>query len=268
MRPVLVSVCAAAFTLGGLAAGGCGGDSSAGPTQPGTSTRDVTETATTAGTTPTSTLTLRVYFLRQGKVAAARRTVRRTQAVAAAALAALASGPNAAERAAGLATEVPAGGAFDDLRVEDGVASVIPPEGLSPAAKAQVVYTLTQFPTVRTVDLGDEELRRADLEAETPAIFLEAPVVGDAVSSPVRIRGTANTFEATFIVELLLNAAGARAFRQFVTATSGSGTRGTFDVAIPFSLMGSGPGTLVAYEESAASGRPIHRVEVPVTIRQ
>lgn len=258
MRPVIGGCGAITIALAGFALVGCGGDSSTSP--------QISTISPTTGTQP-ATVALSVYFLRQGKVAAARRTISRTQAVAGAALAVLAAGPNGAERSAGLTTGVPAGATFEDLRVEDGVARVTSPGGLSRAAEAQLVYTLTQFPTVRAVDLGGGELRRADFEPETPAIFLESPVVGDAISSPVRIRGTANTFEATFIVELLLNAAGARAFQQFVTATSGSGTRGTFDVAIPFSLMGSGSGTLVAYEESAESGQPIHRVEIPVTIR-
>jgi Immunoglobulin-like domain of bacterial spore germination/Sporulation and spore germination len=207
------------------------------------------------------------YFLRDGKVAAARRTVPRTPAVASAALAVLAAGPTADERATGLTSDVPRDAAFEDLRVAAGIAHLTPSRGLSRRAQAQVVYTLTQFPSVRAVELGGGELRRSDFEQETPAILVESPVTGDTISSPVRIRGTANTFEATFIVELLLNAAGAHAFRQFVTATSGSGVRGTFDVTIPFRVLSSGQGTLVAYEESAADGRPIHRVEIPVTIR-
>jgi hypothetical protein len=53
---------------------------------------------------------------------------------------------------------------------------------------------------------------------------------------------------------------------HFVTATSGSGTRGTFDFAAQFTAAQSGPGKLVVYEISAANGSRIHQVEVPVRI--
>jgi immunoglobulin-like protein involved in spore germination/sporulation and spore germination protein len=258
------------MSVAGFAVAGCGGGGSAAETTTSTVTAATTTappTTTAPTTTATATTSVRVYFLRDGKVAAARRIVPETRAVGGAALAALAAGPSVAERAAGLTSEVPVHTTFRDLRIHAGVATVTPPSDLSSAGQAQVVYTLAQFPTVRAVELDGRRLTRADLEDETPAILIESPVVGDVISSPVRIYGTANTFEATFLVELLLNAAGQRAFRQVVTATSGSGTRGTFDVSIPFALSASGPGTLVAYEESAENGQPIHRIEIPVTIR-
>jgi germination protein M len=255
----------AAMSFAGFVVAGCGGGGSATETTTATVTTAPTTTAPT--TTAAAARSVRVYFLRDGKVAAARRTVAETRALGGAALAALAAGPTVAEREAGLKSEVPVHSTFRDLRIEAGVATVTPPSDLSSAGQAQVVYTLAQFPTVRAVELAGRRLTRADFEDETPAILVESPVVGDAISSPVRIHGTANTFEATFLVELLLNAAGQRAFRQVVTATSGSGTRGTFDVTIPFSVRASGPGTLVAYEESAENGQPIHRVEIPVRIR-
>jgi immunoglobulin-like protein involved in spore germination/sporulation and spore germination protein len=265
-RPV-VAAALAALAVAGFAVAGCGGEGQSTPTTfPRTTTETSTETSTTDTTAPVSKIALRVYFLQRGKVTTARRSVLRTPAVAGAALTELAAGPNGAERSVGLATAVPAGATFRDLRVEGGVASVTPPEGLSRAAQAQVVYTLTQFPTVRAVKIAGRKLTRSDFEAETPQILVESPTPFETVSSPLRIRGTANTFEATFIVELNLHAAGQLGFHQFVTATSGSGTRGTFDVTISFTVHGSGPVSLIAYEESAENGRPIHRVEIPLTL--
>ena len=80
---------------------------------------------------------------------------------------------------------------------------------------AQVVFTLTQFPTVdgvrfkldgKLIDtLGgegiiiDEPLDRDDYEDMSPAILVESPTVGATLRSPMRITGTANVFEAVFI---------------------------------------------------------------------
>jgi hypothetical protein len=75
--------------------------------------------------------------------------------------------------------------------------------------------------------------------------------------------GTANTFEATFEYELL-DAAGKVLSKHFVTATSGSGTRGTYDVTVPFEAP-NGLGKLVVFELSAADGSRIHQVEIPLT---
>ena len=77
--------------------------------------------------------------------------------------------------------------------------------------------------------------------------------------------GTANTFEATFEYEVL-DAAGKVVAKHFVTATSGSGTRGTYDVTIRFDAP-AGAGKLVVYELSAADGSRIHQVEIPLTLR-
>jgi hypothetical protein len=52
---------------------------------------------------------------------------------------------------------------------------------------------------------------------------------------------------------------------HFVTATSGSGTRGTFDFTVPFEAP-NGLGKLVVFELSAADGSRIHQVEIPLTL--
>jgi germination protein M len=53
--------------------------------------------------------------------------------------------------------------------------------------------------------------------------------------------------------------------KHFVTATSGSGTRGTYDFTITFDAP-PGPGKLVVYEVSAADGSRIHQVEIPLKL--
>jgi hypothetical protein len=198
-----------------------------------TKTVTVTVTATTAPTTHAA----RVYFMRDGKVGPVARELASTDR--AALLAALDAGPTDAERALGFA------------------------QGTGNARTAEEVYTLSQFAPTRAVAVGGKTYTRSDFEDLTPAILVEAPLPFATVSAPLRLRGTANTFEATFEYELL-DSAGKTLAKHFVTATSGSGTRGTYDVAIPFGPPG-GTGTLFVYELSAKDGSRIHQVEIPLT---
>ncbi len=265
--PLLLAVLLALPLLAGCA--GSGGTTASKPpvsTFSPTTTTSPPRTTAPTGTEPEAQTQLSVYFLRAGEVGTARRTIAATPAIGSAALNELVDGPSAAERSAGLTTAIPSGATLRRLTIADGVARLDLSGGLSHEAIAQVVYTLTQFPSVRAVQVGDQKLTRASFEDVTPAIFVESPAPGQAVASPMRIRGTANTFEATFLVELLLDSDGRKAFQRVVTATSGSGTRGTFDVTIPFESPGAGPARLVAYEASAKDGSPIHTVEIPVEI--
>ena len=83
----------------------------------------------------------------------------------------------------------------------------------------QVVYTLTQFSTVRAVlfqvegrtvtTFGSEGIvldgpqTRTDFEDLLPSIFVDRPAFGAAASNPARISGNANVFEATFRIAIL-----------------------------------------------------------------
>lgn len=250
-----------------------------------------------------------VTFLRDGKVASARRSVEvEDMQVGTAALKALLEGPSEAERAAGLTTAIPAETALLGLTIdqETKVATVdisaefiappdagaTPPPDQEPAPArarlAQVVYTLSQFPTVETVrfavegqpqeafdpdgdggedatDLG-EPIGRVEVEDLAPLIYVESPVVGDEIVSPVRVVGTANTFEATFFVQVL-DDDGNVLVEQLVTAASGSGVRGAFEVEVPFAVAAPGPGTLVVFERSPRDGAAEGVVEIPVKLR-
>jgi germination protein M len=135
-------------------------------------------------------------------------------------------------------------------------------------ALAQTVYTLTQFAPTRPVLVNGRRYTRADFEEFTPAILIESPLPqlpDQTVTRPFRMVGTANTFEATFQYELV-DSAGKVIARHFVTATSGSGTRGTFDVTIPYPAGHAGSGKLVVYESSAKDGSRIHVIEIPVRL--
>jgi germination protein M len=210
---------------------------------------------------------LRIYLLRDGKVAPVRRDIPATEEVATAVVHALAQGATSQERAEGLSTAYPAGAPVTGVTVDNGVATVTLNQTLSHPALAQVVYTLTQFATVQGVRtsrmIGDAPpLTRASFEDVTPSILVESPLPGEIVTSPLRVRGTANTFEATFDLAVL-NSSGVRIAWRFVTATSGSGTRGSFDTTVSFARS-AGALTLEAYEPSAENGKPTHAVRIPV----
>jgi germination protein M len=98
-----------------------------------------------------------------------------------------------------------------------------------------------------------------------PPIVVESPLPNETVRSPLHATGTANTFEATFNYDLLA-ADGKLLSHHFETATSGSGTRGTFDFSVPFQVDRAQTGTFVVYEISAADGKRIHEVRIPIRL--
>ena len=161
------------------------------------------------------------------------------------------------EPAEGTTTSVPDG---LQLTIDAGKAHVTG-ASLDDAALAQIVYSLTTFPTVQSVN----GKTRADVEDFVPPILVEDPTPGQSVTSPLHVTGTANTFEATFNYRLE-DAQGNKLAKDFVTATSGSGTRGTFDFTVPFTVNSAQDGKLVVFELSAEDGSVIHEREIPLRL--
>jgi hypothetical protein len=256
------------LVLAALVLGGCGGSDASAPS--GTETQQPPETATTATEATTSIV---VYFLRAGKVAPVYREVPQTQAVGTAAVEALLEGPTASEEGLGVESALPDDAALGQLTVTDGAAAVDLSEGeLSPEALAQLTFTLTQFSTVNGVWVAvrgepigpqDHPLTRQDFPDLTPNILVERPALGESVSSPVHVSGTASVFEATLRVRLV-GPDGETLRDDVVTASEGAPGRGTFSVEIPFGASGSG--AVEAYTISAADGSEQHNVEVPVEL--
>jgi Immunoglobulin-like domain of bacterial spore germination len=91
------------------------------------------------------------------------------------------------------------------------------------------------------------------------------PRSGDEVSSPVSIEGNADVFEATVSIDIL-DSAGKPIVRTFTTASCGTGCRGTFSKAVPFTVDTTQPGTIRVYESSAEDGKPINVVDIPITL--
>jgi spore germination protein GerM len=267
-------------------AAGCDDERARPPAATGTEGATQTETGAETGDRTSS---VAVYFLRDGKVSPVRRTIAATPAVARATLTELLEGPTDNEAAAGLVSAVPAGTKLRDISLENGTATVdldgaFDDDGGGSASMqgrvAQVVATLTRFPTIERVafrlDGGpveaiggeglvvDPPVGRGGIEGQTPQILVESPLPGDSVASPIRLRGTANVFEATVSIEVR-DENGDVVLRTFTTATSGNGTRGTFVTELPLPST-SGNVTIRAFEASAEDGRPLHEVDVPVTL--
>ena len=210
---------------------GCGDDSSG-------------ETTTSAA----ESTSVRVYFLRDGKVWPVAREVDASESVPDAALDALRLGPTEEEKALGLTTEVPEDDSSD----------------LSDAARAQLVYTMSQSAPDDTVEVLGKSYTRSDFEERTPLVLVESPLPFEEITTPVTATGTANTFEATFQYELV-DSEGNVVDENFVTATSGTGTRGTFEFT---TKAADDVAALRVFVLSAEDGSRTNEVEIPLTASQ
>jgi hypothetical protein len=230
---------------------------------------------------------VQAWFSRNGKLFVTQRTVPVTTGVGQGALDRLLTGPSAAENAAGLRSQIPAGTTLRGLRISAGIATADLSSSFESAASpsamplriAQVVYTLTQFPTVtgvrfaidgqgKTVVGGvpvQSPQTRAMYGGYLPAITVQSPVIGAQVGSPVAVSGTADVFEATVSVRIL-NSAGHEIARTFTNASCGTGCRGGYSVTIPYSVPRTQPGTIVVFESSAKDGQPVNVQQIPVTL--
>jgi germination protein M len=244
--------------VGLLVAAGCGGDD----TTTVTVRETVTETA--ASSVPSEAPALvALYFLQDEKVWPEQRALVTGPAIATNTVHQLFEGTESE-----LTSAIPPDTRLRSLAIKSGVASIV----LDPAvtdrkALAQLTYTLTQFDSVKRVSFnGDPPAGRGAFEEETPAILVESPLSGEAVESGFEATGTANTFEATFQYELRdINDKILK--KDFVTATSGSGTRGTFRFTVPYEAPGPQAGRLVVFEISAEDGSRTNERSTPLALR-
>lgn len=265
---------------------GCGSGKAVSLGKPKTQTTTAKEPT---GNVPTL-LSLEVWFTRSDGLVAVRRTHQPTPRVATAAIDALLAGPSAAERASGIVSTVPSGTRLLGITIRNGVATVdLTSEYQSGGGSlsmqtrlGQVVYTLTQFPTVQKVRFRldgtpvnvfssegivlDHPVGRSDYVNLLPAIEVGKPADGARVTSPVTVSGTANVFEANVTVEIL-DAAGKVVGKTFTTASCGTGCRGTYSVPVTFKVDSEQRGTIVVHDDDAAgTGKPPHSVRIPVTL--
>lgn len=234
-----------------------------------------------------SRMTLEVWLERAaGKVWVTRRTVPRTPAVAATAVRLLFAGPNAAERAAGVRTAIPAATRMRGIALAGGTATIdVSRAFAAPAAHAQIrtrlaelVYTATQFSTVKRVRLEiagvlvtsiagtpvPQPAQRRDFLRRLPAILVNRPVIGVRVPATVTVAGTADVFEGALSVRVI-NERGRLLARRHITASCGTGCRGRYSVAIPYTVIRRQPGTVVILDSGGRVAHP-HVVRVPVKL--
>jgi len=238
-----------------------------------------------ASIAPTGTTIVRTYFWLGGApgsagLVATLRTVPGSKTVATAAMNALLAGPTATESGLrGITSAVPARSQLLGMTIKDGVATVdLSSEFESGGGSAsvltrlgQVVYTLTQFPSVKSVlfliedqpanvfssqgIVLDKPVGRSDYVQLLPAIWVDRPAFNAAIGNPAHVTGSADVFEATFRISIL-DGTGKVLADQQVMATCGSGCRGTFDVSIAYTISKAQYGTLRVYDPSAKDGTP------------
>jgi germination protein M len=303
MKYAIVTISVILAGLLGFIAASCGtggGAQSAGPVPSGSvevggGSPSTVTTGTNTGSDPTTTAenaaALQVWFHRGEQLFVASRTVEATPRVGSAALEGLLAGPSDAERLEGIQTQIPDGTELLGLSIANGIATVdLTSEFESGGGSAsmsmrlaQVVFTVTQFPTVKGVQFAldgepievlggeglviDHPLTRKDYADLLPAILVESPQSGESVPNPVTVSGTANVFEANVTV-IILDAKGKEIARTFTTATCGSGCRGRFSVSVPYKVAEDQKGTIVVQDDDAAgTGHPPHVVEIPVHLQ-
>jgi hypothetical protein len=236
------------------------------------------------------TFTYQVWLTQgEGFLFVSQRTAQFEPSVGRIALTDLLSGPSDPEREAFIGTEIPDGTELLGLNIAGGVATVDLSEEYAESGSsleetvrlAQIVYTITQFDTVRSVRFRvdgeavevfgshgivlDRPQTRRDYRELLPAILVESPSIGERVDNPVVVSGTANVFEATVSLRIL-NARGREIARTFTTATCGTGCRGDYSVSVPYRVDREQPGVIEVFESSAEDGRPINVVRIPVTL--
>jgi hypothetical protein len=272
---LLVAACAKGAGSLGPAPSGSSSPSSSSPGSPSpTPTRVVTPVPTAS----VRTIGLQVWFVRSGKLFLTQRDVPATPAVGRAAVTQLLAGPSDVERRAGVTSSVPSGTALLGLEIHDGIAFVDLDTAfrgngdITPIQVGQVVWTIGQFSTVDQVvikvngaEIYETPQTTDEYERFLPAISVQSPDIGETVSSPVTVSGSANVFEATVSLRIL-DENGHEIARGFTNATCGTGCRGTYSKSLSYHVDHEQTGTVEVFESSAKDGSPTNVVSIPVTL--
>lgn len=289
-----------------LLVGACGDDdgdtttdTSDGTTTTGDSTTTSSSDSSTTSEPDAETVDLSVYFLDESgqlRIGWKREIV--APAVAEGVVESLLRGITDEDQALGLTTAIPEGTTLNSVDISDeGIGTVDlsaefaagGDEASAKARLAQVVYSMTQFPTVEQVEIlvdgepltavgdagvaVDGPMVRADFqwggtyEGPEGLVLAETPRPGATIEGPtVDVGGSANTFEATVYLEATDAAGNVLVPEEFTTATSGSGTPGTFYATISFPEGTTGDVVIRVYELSAEDGSRRSVNELPITL--
>lgn len=266
---------------------------------PGSALADTphTTTATPAGqatgvvsaspSTPTgtqATITIETWLTRGDRIFLTHRTRPATAATSRLAMTELIAGPSNLESAAGVGNAIPSDITFT-VTVSDGVATV----DLSgwfwdagPARarlrQAQVVYTLTQFSAISRVGFQKDgqataaPVGRADYADLLPQIVVIGPVIGQRLSSPVTVTGSASTYESSVYLRLL-DATGKEIARTYTMAHCQprcpfgfAYNHGIFSATLAYRLTSEQSGTLQVSGESSDGSNMGPVANIPVVL--
>jgi Sporulation and spore germination/Immunoglobulin-like domain of bacterial spore germination len=260
-----------------IVAAGCGGSGAVdvgaasgqgGETGPVTFSSSSSTSVTVPGTVP-SRMRLEVWLERSGRLWPVVRSVRLTPAVVGAAVSGLLAGPTRADAADGVRSAVPTGTQLLGISLHGGVATVDVTSEFDAgnAARerlslAQLVYSVTQFPTVHALRL---HLNGQPVTAFADGLVLPDPIdrtsmgfaglvspitvtnlrPGASVQAPFTVSGIADVFEAALSYRLL-DAAGHELSAGASAASCGTGCAGTFAFTIDeLGVSSAQMGTLV-----------------------
>lgn len=245
------------------------------------------------------TTTVRLYFLAPGGDTPARadpflvsveRELETTPRIAHATVRALIDGPGADDEALldDVSSAVPAETLLLGITIEDRVATVdLSREfeagggSLSMFARlAQVVYAVTQFPTVDAVEFHlegepvsafsgegivlDGPVGRDDYVDLLPTVFIDTPAAGAEVALPLRLTGKAAVFEATFQYRVIA-ADGTVLDEGFAMSDSGMGW-GSIDVTLDVDVDAPTDAVLSVWEYSARDGSIQAERDTPIRL--
>jgi hypothetical protein len=181
-------------------------------------------------------------------------------------------------------TAIPEGTSLREMDIQDGTATIAlsgdyPDDSdvQQTFAYAQIVYTATQFDSVKDVVLEWESPTSGGVASGPegrdryhdllPPIVVESPADGSEIGPSFTLSGIANVFEAN-VSWRVEDMEGNTLQEGFVTATCGSGCWGTFEDDIrlddlPTKLPGDGL-LLTVFQASAEDGSPMNVVTVPL----
>jgi germination protein M len=246
-----------------------------------------------------ATTKIQLYYIASGGENPARpgpflvsveREIPSTPRIALATLRELVDGPTSDEAAKidGLASSVPDGTLVLGVTITDGLATVdLSREFESGGGSfsmftrlAQVIYTVTQFPTVDevaflldgrpvTVFSGEGIMiegpaPRSYFVDYLPGVFVDRPAAGASIRSGERMTGMAAVFEAEFQYRLE-GADGTVLAEGFAMTDHGQGW-GSFDHRLEFDVRQAQSGTLTVWEYSAKDGSVQSERVTPLTL--
>jgi hypothetical protein len=233
-------------------------------------------------------MTLQVWLERGGKLWLTKRTVARTPGVAGAAVKQLFAGPNAAERAAGVGSAVPAGSRLRGISTSGRTATIDVSRAFAAAGDqasvrmrlAQLTFTATQFPTIDRVRLEvagtvvhsiagvpvSQPAAPPDFYRLVPAIVVSRPAIGARIPATITVTGSADVFEAVVHIRIL-NATGRLLSATHVLASCGTGCRGTYTATLSYHVLRTQRGTvLINGDNGRGTPPPVTRVPVRLSV--